>query len=67
MIHFLKAIAPQTTSTTPKGHAPLVNPYALASKQPQAKPNVKVRCRDSSAYIATMKVKATTPKTVTTL
>ena len=59
------AIPAHTISTTPKGQAPLANPYALDRRQPAAKARVKLRWRCSRAYIVIMKVTATTPNSVT--
>jgi hypothetical protein len=51
----------QMISTTPKGHAPLAKPYTLERTQPSEKRMIKIRERDSSAYINIMNVTTTTP------
>ena len=53
--------AVQISSTTPNGHAPDAKPYTLDNAHPTAKSSVKMRPRDSSAYITIMKVSTHTP------
>jgi len=45
----MKAIAAQTSSTMPKGHAPCKNPYTEPKMQAAEKARIKARCRRSSA------------------
>jgi hypothetical protein len=55
------AITAQMASTTPKGHAPLTNPYTLDKAQPSAKARTNARFRLSNAYITIMNVRTVTP------
>ena len=48
-------------STTPKGHAPARNPYALDKRHPMAKPAMYRRPRRSRAYIIIMNETAASP------
>lgn len=63
--HRRRAMTDQIASTTPKGHAPDANPYALDKTQPHANATTNRRPRCSKAYIVIMKVRATTPNAVT--